>query len=174
MSITTLKKSEGLLGFAIVSSVLAICVVGVMFFSAYNPDIIINYVASETKYPAKAFVLRRQGPLKSKTKYTGIATGNGMSVDVKFDQADQQLMLKIKDRTGKPMPRVTVDARASRVGQAQTQRNVAMKEYSGGEYRSDPMGLEKGGWVLTVTAYDLLRRGENKLLFHTEKPVFLK
>jgi len=162
------------MGFVIVSAVLAFCVAGVVLFSAYNPNITINYVASETKYPAKAFVLTRQGPLKSKTQYTGIAAGNGMSVDVKFNQADQQLMLKIKDRTGKPMPRVTVDARASRVGQTQTQRNVAMKEYSGGEYRSDPMGLEKGGWVLSVTAYDLLSRGENKLLFYTEKPVFLK
>ena len=97
-----------------------------------------------------------------------------MSVDVKFDSSAQKLMMKIKDRAGKPMPRITFDARASKAGKLLSPRRFAIKEYTDGEYRSEAMNLEKGGWVLSVTAYDLFGRGDNKLLFHTEKPVFLK
>jgi len=78
------------------------------------------------------------------------------------------------DLDGKPMSRVTVDAQARKAGNRQQLKRIAIKEYKAGEYRSEPMGLEKGNWIVAVSAYDLFDRGDNKLLFHTEQPIFFK
>ena len=158
------------MGVTIVAGVIIVCIVAAVIFARSS----LNTRSNQEKYPAEAFVIKRQGSLKSKTTYTGIAAGNGMKVDMKFDQADQKLMLKILDSKGKPMPRVTLDARASKPGQGQIPKRFIMKEYDQGEYRSDPMDLKKGNWVLMLSAYDLYNRNDNKLLFHTEQPIFLK
>ncbi len=169
-----LKKSEGLTGVAIVASVVITSIAAVVIFAAKNLQTPPTGFSGNEKYAVEAFIMKRQGREKSKTQYRSLAAGTGMSVDVKFDKSDQKLRLKIRDRTGKPMPRVVIDAQASKVGQRQVPRRFAMKEYKTGEYRSDSMDLEKGGWVLAVSAYDLFNRGDNKLLFYTEKPLFLE
>jgi len=174
MAVTAIKKSEGLWGATLVGGVLILSVITIAIFSAFNIRISPTGFAPKDKYPARAFVIKRQGPLKSKTTYAGVAGGTGMRVDVKFNNSDQKLMVKIQDRTGKPMERVTVEARANKAGRSQKAKSFAMKEYENGEYRSDAIGLDKGGWILSVTAYDLYNRGDNKLLFHAEKPVFMK
>jgi len=174
MKLKALRKSEGLVGIAIVASVVIVSITAVAIFATKSFQTPPTGFSGNEKYAVEAFIIKRQGREKSKTKYTSLAAGAGMSVDVNFDKSDQKLKLKIRDRTGKPMPRVTIDAQASKVGQRQVPRRIAMKEYKNGEYRSDAMELEKGGWVLAVSAYDLFNRGENKLLFYTEKPLFLK
>lgn len=174
MAFAIRTKSEGLLGAAIVSSVLMVCIAAAVMFSKSSPGTSLSSSMATEKYPATAFVVKRQGRLKSKTSYVGIAAGAGISVDMEFDKSEQKLSLKIKDRLGEPLSRVTIDAQARKVGKTPNSKRIAMKEYSDGEYRSDPMSLGKGGWILMVSAYDLFDRNDNKLLFHTEQPVFFK
>ncbi len=174
MGVAAAKRSEGLIGAAIVGGVLFVCIIAVVFLAANNPELLNSITSAKEKYPAKAFVIKRQGSFKSQTTYTGLAAGSGLSVDLAFDKSAQKLSLKIKGRDGKPMSRVIVDARARKTGNQQNPKRIAVKEHVAGEYRSEPMGLEKGSWILAVTAYDLFDRGNNKLLFHTEKPVFFK
>jgi nitrogen fixation protein FixH len=174
MKFKVLRKSEGLAGVAIVGGVVIVSIAAVVIFATKNFQTPPSGFSGNEKYAVEAFMIKRQGRKKSKTKYTALGAGAGLSVDVKFNKSDQKLMLNIRDRTGKPMPRVTIDAQASKVGQRQIPRRFAMKEYKTGEYRSNSMDLEKGGWILAVSAYDLFNRGNNKLLFYTEKPLFLK
>jgi len=174
MALSAFKKSEASFGTAIIGGALMVFVFAAVIFAANNPNAAFNSLSAQAKYPATAFVVKRQGRPKSKTTYVGIAAGNGMSVDMSFDKARQKLKLKILDRKGRPLPRVSVDARASKVGQRQNSKRIAMREIKAGEYRSDTMALDKGGWILTVSAYDLYNRSDTKLLFHTEKPVFFK
>jgi len=168
------KFPEGTLGATLVGVVMITGMVAAVIFASNNSGSLRGGFASGGKYPAKAFVVKRQGSLKTNTVSEDIKTASGLSVDVNFDEARQKLNLKITEPSGKPMMRVSVNARARKVGQQQTSKRFALKEYPKGEYRSDAMGLEKGGWVLSVSAYDLYARGENKLLFHTERPLFVK
>jgi len=174
MALPAFNKSEASFGAAIVGAALMIFVFAAMIFATNNSRPALSSLFAEAKYPATAFVVKRQGRLKSKTTYVGIAAGNGMSVDMSFDKAKQKLKLKILDRKGRPLSRVSVEARASKVGQRQNPKRIVMQEIKAGEYRSDEIGLERGGWILTVSAYDLYNRSDAKLLFHTEKPVFFK
>jgi len=168
------KFSEGTLGATIVGTVMITGMVAAVIFASNNSGSLQGGFASGDRYPAKAFVIKRLGSTKANTISEDINTTSGLSVDVNFDEVRQKLKLKITDPSGKPMKRVSVDARARKVGQKHPPKRFALKEYPQGEYRSDAMGLEKGGWVLSVSAYDLYARGENKLLFHTERPLFVK
>lgn len=174
MFIASYNKSAGSRGATIVGAVLVSCILLAGIFAKNNPGTSSDIFAAKEKYPAKAFVIKRQGRLKSKTTYVGIAAGSGLNVVVNFDTSKQKLKIKIKDRHDKPLSRVVVEARASKVGRKQYIERFAMKETSAGEYRSETMSLKKGGWILIVTAYDLFDRRDNKLLFHTEQPIFLK
>lgn len=174
MSFATWKNSEGATGATIIGFALAACVVAAVAFSVKNARNPKNILATQEKYPAKAFVAKRNGKPESSNNFTGIRAANGMSVDMKLDKAEQKLSFKISDQQGKPVSRVVMDARARKVGNQQKIKKLGMKETEPGAYSTDPMGLEKGGWVLMVSAYDLFSRGENKLLFHTEQPVFFK
>jgi len=168
------KFSEGTLGATIVGIVMITGMVAAVIFASNNAGSARGGFASGNKYPAKAFVVKRLGSLKANTVSENINSTSGLSVDVNYDEARQKLKLKITDPSGKPMKRVSVNAHARKVGQQQQPRRFDFKEYAKGEYRSDALGLEKGGWVLSVSAYDLYARGENKLLFHTERPLFVK
>jgi len=168
------KFSEGSFGATIVGVVMITGMVAAVVFASNNNGSLQGGFAGGEKYPAKAFVIKRQGALKANPVSADINATNGLSVDVNFDEARQNLSLKITDPSGNPMKRMSVNAHARKVGQQHPPKRFALKEYPKGEYRSDAMGLEKGGWVLSVSAYDLYARGENKLLFHTERPLFVK
>jgi len=174
MKFKVFKRSEGWAGVAIVGSVVIVSIAVVVIFAAKNFQNPSTGFSSKEKYAVESFIIKRRSKEKSKTKYTDLAAGTGMSVAMNFDKSDQKLRLKIRDWSGKPMPRVTIDAQASKVGKRQNPIRFAMKEYETGEYRSDAMELEKGGWILAVSAYDLLNRGDNKFLFYTEQPLFLE
>ncbi len=168
------KFSEETLGATIVGVAMITGMVAAIIFASNNVGSVRGGFASGNKYPAKAFVVKRLGSLKANTISEDINTAGGLSVDVNFDEVRQKLKLKITDPSGKPMKRVSVKARARKVDQQHPPKSFALKEYPKGEYRSDSLGLDKGGWVLSVSAYDLFARGENKLLFHTERPLFVK
>lgn len=168
------KLSEGSLGATIVGTVLISGMVAAVVFATSNSVSTQGSFGGGDKYPVRAFVVKRMGSFEANTVNEDITTISGLSVDVNFDEVRQKLKLKIKNPAGQPMKRVSVKARARKVGQQQSPQRLTMKEYPGGEYRSEPMNLDKGGWVLTVSAYDLYRRGENKLLFYTERPLFLR
>ena len=174
MKSAKIKFSEGTLGATIVGTMMITGMVAAVIFANNNAGSSRGGFASGNKYPAKAFIVKRLGSLKANTVSEDINSTSGLSVDVNYDEARQKLKLKITDPSGKPMKRVSVKAHARKVGQKYPPRRFAFKEYPKGEYRSDAMGLEKGGWVLSVSAYDLYARGENKLLFHTERPLFIK
>ncbi len=173
MKSAKLKLSEGSLGATIVATVLISGMVAAVVFATSTISVQGSFGGGD-KYPVRAFVVKRMGSLEANTVNEDITTTSGLSIDVNFDEVRQKLKLKIKNPAGQPMKRVSVKARARKIGQQQISQRLPMKEYPGGEYRSDPMNLDKGGWVLTVSAYDLYRRGENKLLFYTERPLFLR
>ena len=172
------NKSDDSKRVIVLVSVLIVVMVGGFTFSQSGAKL----MTSKEKYPARAFVARRKGPAvvgkqgaeKTKTRYLGVGSASGLKVDVDFDKSEQTLKLKIKGRNGETLRHVSLDVRVSRVGQTKKQTRFNMKITKKGEYRSGPMRLAKGGWVLMVTAYDRAKYGGEKLLFHTEKPIFVK
>lgn len=174
MSSSVLNRSEDFRGVFILVSALIVCLVGAFIFNQNNSTRSFGKTTSREKYPARAFVIKRQGLERTKTRYIGVAAASGLKVNVDFDKSEQNLKLKIKDRNGEALPYVALDVRASRAGRAKKQKRFNMKTTNSGEYQSGPMGLSKGGWVLMVTAYDQFKYEGEKLLFHAEKTVFLK
>lgn len=174
MPARALNRTEDFRGVFILVSALIVCLVGAFIFSQNNTSRSLGKMTSKEKYPARAFVLKRQGSERTKTRYRGVAAAAGLEVNVDFDKSEQNLKLKIKDRNGKALPYVALDVRASRAGRARKQKRFNMKTTNRGEYQSGPMGLSKGGWVLMVTAYDQFKYEGEKLLFHTEKSIFLE
>lgn len=174
MGFAALKRTEGLLGAVIVGGVLTAGLVAAVMFTTNSTATTSHAVPPKKKYAVEDFIIKRQGRLKSKTTYTGLAAASGLEVEVNFDESDQKLLLNIKDRKGEPMSRVTIDARVTKVRGAKSPRRIAIRDNGEGNYSSGAMGLGKGAWVLSVTAYDLYNRGDHKLMFHTEQPIFLK
>ena len=48
-----------------------------------------------------------------------------------------------------------------------------MAEFNKGDFRSNPLDLEEGGWILMVSAYDPYTLNKDKLVSYTERPIYL-
>lgn len=171
------RKSKSKLG------LIALCCFGLagifvaIFISTNNINISFDTFTSKDKYRAEAFVKKRKRIFTAKiedlAEIKGIITGGGLSAEIGFDAANQKVKLSVRDENDKPVTRITVIGTVSRVGQASITKQFKLQEYSAGNFRSASLNLANGGWILMVSAYDLYTRNKQKLLFHSERPIFL-
>lgn len=115
---------------------------------------------------------------KKKKKLPGhsmveVTTNEGVSANVDFDRNRQRLNLEIVDRHARPIPQLKVVARISRVGERHSYRSIRLRENSAGRFDSSSLNLPDGGWVLSISAYNLFNQNFNRLVFHTEQSIFL-
>jgi len=158
------------------AAVLATAFIAVFF---YRNDINISFEAlsSKDKYRAEAFVKKRQG-INSRSQDGAPSDSNGpvragLSAKIDFDARSGKARLFISDKNGNPVSRLTVTGRLARVGETGKIREFKMAEFAKGDFRSNPLDLEEGGWVLMVSAYDPYTLNKDKLVSYTERPIYL-
>lgn len=171
------KKPWSKAGMIALSSVLLAGAFTAVFFYRNNISVSFDAFSSNDKYRAEAFVKKRQG-LKSKSKGGSLSgSGNsaraGFSAKIDFDAKSNKARLIIRDKNGNPVSRINVTGRITRAGNSQQTREFKMKEFGKGDFRSAPLELGDGGWVLTVSAYDPYTLNKDKLVFYTERPVYV-
>jgi len=171
------KSQKSVMGLVSLCCVLLAGIFAAVFISANNITVSFETFSSSEKYPAQAFVAKRTGRLKPKIKTefpsTDITTASGFSAQISFDTTEQKVRFSLRDQNDKPVSRVTVVGAVSRVGQKRIARQFKILEYNEGQFSSPSLKLDDGGWILMVSAYDLYTRERNKLLFHTERAIFL-
>jgi len=171
------KSQRSVMGLIFLCCVLVVGIFGAFFISTNNIKVSFDTFSSQEKYPAQAFVAKRTGRLKTKVKTefpsTGLTTASGLSAQISFDTTEQKVKFSLRDQNDKPVSRVTVIGVVSRVGQKKITQQFKILKYDESEFRSPSLNLADGGWILMVSAYDLYTRDKNKLLFHTERAIFL-
>ncbi len=174
------KKQKNMMGLLGLCCVLLIGSFVAVFFSTNNINISFDALFSDTsssKYPAEAFVNKRKGLLTASIKGTlpnsGTATGYDLSAEISFDPSSKKAKLSIRDKKNKPLSHISVIGTVSRVGKKHVRKQFKMKEYGKGDFRSAPLDLADGGWVLMVSAYNTHTNKRDKMLFHTERAIFL-
>ncbi len=167
-------KSKGSWGIITLGCLLVIGTFIGIFLTSNNVKLSFVNTATQEKYPAEAFVKKRKSATGSSRKGTkssvGITTNDGFNADVVFDSKNQKVRLVVRDRFDKPVPRVQVIGTISKAG-GKGRRQFKLNERKKGDFRSQPLNLSNGNWVLTVSAYDYDNRRESKLMFHTERPI---
>ena len=134
--------------------------------------------ASSTKYPAEAFANKRKGLLTAtisgNLSSPNIEYGHNLVTDVVYSISSQKVKLSVRDKKNRPVSRITVIGTVSRVGGRKIVKQFKMKESSKGVFSSVPLDLADGGWIIMVSAYNMYTNKRDKLLFHTERSIFLK
>jgi len=148
-----------------------------MFFYRNNINVSFDALSGKDKYSAEAFVKKRQG-LNSRSKEGALSNSNSsvrgsLSARIDFDAKSQKARLFISDMNGNPVARLTVTGRLARVGETGKPREFKMTEFGKGDFRSNPLDLEEGGWVLMVTAYDPYTLNKDKLVSYKERSIYL-
>lgn len=149
----------------------------VIFFSTSNINVSFDALTKTEQYPAEAFVKTRAGRITAKVgglhPTTGMISGAGLTAKIAFDAAGKKVNVSLRDRKNRPVSRITVIGTISRVGQRHITKQFKMRETNSGDFTSPPLDLSDGGWVLMVSAYNLRTLDHDKLLFHTERAIFL-
>ena len=148
------KKPWNKVSMIALSSALLVGAFTAVFLYRNNISVFFDAFSSNDKYRAEAFVKKRQG-LKSKSRGGSFSgSGNlaqaGLSAKIDFDTRSKKARLIISDKNGNPVSRINVTGRVTRAGDAQQTREFKMKEFGKGDFRSVPLGLSDGGWVLTI------------------------
>ncbi len=171
------KKQKSMLGILTLCSLFLIGVFIAVFLSTNNVKISFDAIFNGDKYPAQAFVNKRKGLLTANVEGsisgTGMTTGANLSAKIDYDTTDKKVKVTVRDENNRPASRITVIGTVVRVGQKRITQQFKMREYGAGDFRSIPLDLAEGGWILTVTAYDLYSNNKDKLLFYTERAIFL-
>ncbi len=159
------------------SSVLLATAFIAVFFYRNGVNVSFEALSSKDKYRAEAFVKKRQG-LNSRSQDGALSGSNGsirsgLSAKIDFDAKSGKARLFISDKNGNPVSRLTVTGRLARVGETGKTREFKMAEFGKGDFRSNPLDLEEGGWVLMVSAYDPYTLNKDKLVSYTERPIYL-
>jgi len=159
------------------SSVLLATAFIAVFLYRNNTNVSFDAFSSNDKYRADAFVKKRTG-LNSRSQ-EGVLSGSSgsalgsLNAKIDFDAKSKKVRLFISDKNGNPVSRLNVTGRLARVGETGKPREFKMTEFDKGNFRSNPLDLEEGGWVLMVSAYDPFTLNKDKLVSYTERPIFL-
>lgn len=161
---------------ALSSVVLATAFIAVFFYRT-GANMSFDAFSSKDKYRAEAFVKKRKG-LNSRSQEGALSGSSGsvrgtLSAKIEFDAKSKKVRLFISDKNGDPVSRLTVTGRLARVGETGKTREFKMAEFGKGDFRSTPLDLEEGGWVLMVSAYDPYTLNKDKLVSYTERPIYL-
>jgi len=164
-------------GLIALSSVLLAATFIAVFLYKNNINVSFDAFSSKDKYRAEAFVKKRQG-LNARSQDGALNGSNGsvragLSAKIDFDAKSGKARLFISDKNGNPVSRLTVTGRLSRVGETGKFREFKMAEFGKGDFRSNPLDLGEGGWVLMVSAYDPYTLNKDKLVSYTERPIYL-
>ena len=166
-----------MLGLISLGCVMIIGIFAAVFVSTNNITVSFDAIFSKEKYPATAFVKKRKGLLKATLKgrlpTSDLPNGSYLRAKISFDTSNKKVRLSLHDKNNKPVSRIMVIGTVSRVGQAHNTREFKMSEYSEGDFSSGPLDLAEGGWILMVSGYNLYSNNREKLLFHTERAIFL-
>ena len=173
------KKQNNMMGLLGLCCILLIgSFIAVFFFT--NNKVSFDALFSDTssaKYPAAAFVNKRKGLRTTSAKRTlpdsTTTTGYDLSAEIAFDPVSKRARLSLRDKNNKPLSRITVFGTVSYVGNKQIRHQFRMNEYTRGEFRSKSLDLADGGWILMVSAYTTHTNNPDKMLFHTERVIFL-
>lgn len=172
-----IKKPKSMLGLIALGCVVITGIFTAVFISTNNITVSFDAIFSKNKYPAKAFVNKRKGlltaSLRGQMPTSDLPNGTDISAKVSFDTSEKKVRLSLRDKNNKPVSRIMVIGTVSQVGQARNTREFKMSEYSKGDFRSGPLDLAEGGWVLMVSGYNLYTNNREKLMFHTERAIFL-
>jgi len=171
------KIPWGKVGLIALSTVVLAAAFIAVFFYRNNINVSFDAFSSKDKYRAEAFVKKRQG-LNSRSQEGALSSSNGsvrgsLSARIDFDVRSQKARLFISDTNGNPVSRLTVTGRLARVGETGRAREFKMAQFGKGDFRSNPLDLEEGGWILMVTAYDPYTLNKDKLVSYTERPIYL-
>ena len=169
--ISTVKKhSEVKLAVAIIGGISTICVFAAIFVASKPSG---PSTQTANKYAA---IGRLAKNLRPSTR-NNISHNNGMSAAAGFNRRSQKFKITIKDRDNQPVSKLKVVGKVVATGHNHNSHfrpNFSMTEKIRGEYSSQPLKLSNGNWILLATAYDLYGRSDNKLLFHIEKPIYVR
>ena len=171
------KKPWSKTGLIALSSVVLATAFIAVFFYKNGFNVSFDALSSKDKYRAEAFVKKRQG-LKDRSQSGALNGSNGsiragLSAKIEFDAKTGKARLFISDKNGNPVSRLTVTGRLARVGETGKFREFKMAEFNKGDFRSNPLDLEEGGWILMVSAYDPYTLNKDKLVSYTERPIYL-
>lgn len=179
MAATTrnIKKQKSMAGLIALCGVVLIGIFIAVFLSTKNINMSFDAFSSNEKYSAAAFVKKRKGLITANvegaTPNARSLNGATLSTKIDFDTSDKKVKLQVRDQNGKPVSRILVTGTIMPVGKTGKIRQFRMQEYGTGDYRSNSIELNSGGWVLTVSAYDPYTLKTEKLLFYTERAIFL-
>jgi FixH len=179
MAVTTgnVKKQKSMVGIVALCGGLLTTIFIAVFLSTKNINMSFDAFSSNDKYRAEAFVKKRRGliaaTLEGASPSTGVLSGADLTTSIDFDTSDKKVKLQVRDQNNRPVSRIQVTGTIVQVGKTGKVRQFKMQEYGTGDYRSAPLELSDGGWVLTVSAYDPYTLKKEKLLFHTERAIFL-
>jgi len=171
------KNPWNKVGLIALSSVVLATAFTAVFFYRSGINVSFDAFSGKDKYRAEAFVKKRQG-LNSRSQEGATSGSNGsvrgsLSARIDFDAESQKARLFISDKNGNPVSRLTVTGRLARVGETGKAREFKMVEFNKGDFRSIPLNLEEGGWILMVSAYDPYTLNKDKLVSYTERPIYL-
>jgi len=179
MAVTTVnvKKPKSMVGIIALCGVMLTGVFIAVFLSTKNVKMSFDAFSSNQKYRAEAFVKKRKGLITANVEgvipSTGVLSGATLSTSIDFDTSEKKVKLLVRDQNDRPVSRILVTGTIVQVGKTGKIRQFKMQEYGSGDYRSASLELSDGGWVLTVSAYDPYTLEKEKLLFYTERAIFL-
>lgn len=174
----SVKKPKSMMRLYVLCGLLMVGGFAIVFISTNNIKVSFDTFTSKEKYPAQAFVKKRTGLLSASIKgmlpSANITTGTDLSAKLEFDADTQKVNVSVHDQNNNPASRIMVIGSLSRVGETRIAKQFNLKDYGNGNFRSDSLDLTAGGWVLMVSAYNPHTLNREKLLFHTERAIFLK
>ena len=171
-------KSLGFIALGVVGMVVGFVTV---FLSTNNISISLNDLMSSSDSTVEMGLVRQVKAKKKKKKkkkkpghtMVELTTNEGVSANLDFDRRRQRLNLVILDRHARPIPQLKVIARISKVGTRHQYRSIRLRENSTGNFNSVALNLPEGGWVLSISAYNLFNENFNRLIFHSEQSIYL-
>jgi len=179
MAVTTgnVKKQKSMVGIIALCGVMLMTVTIIVFLSTNNLKTTFEMFSSNERYSVEAFVNKKRGIVSTTmgdaSPNIGGLSGADLSTTIKFDLSDKKVKLLVRDQNDRPVSRILVTGTIAQVRKTGKVRQFKMQAYAIGDYRSAPLELSDGGWILTVSAYDPYTLKKEKLLFYSERAIFI-
>ena len=174
----TVKKQKNKINLITLCAILLTGIFVAVFFSTNNIKVSFDAFSGSDQYRIDALTSKRQGVItariKGLTQNANLSAQSGLKADIAFDTSSKKVNVAVRDKNDRPVSRITVIGNVTRVGKKHISRQFKMRNYGNGTFSSIPLDLADGGWVLTVSAYDLYSNNRDKLLFYTERAIYLE